>query len=341
MKLNAKEVQLLDRVLDHWEANNFLDEEKVVQLKKSYQSDTGDYKTLSFYAFFAAISCALLAFGALVLDEKWIERMRNYFSFSEFTIALLFAGISVVLILYIRKRKQKYINAVWANESLSVLLGLSICVMVTYIGKGLSASNDGYYWLIFAVGAILGIASYLVNARVLWLAMIVAFTGWFAAYTYETGHPYWLGMNMPLRLFLWSALLLLIFYFVPQRQWWLQFKVASYFLVWIMFLSTAWGLSVFGNVDMDRWFSLRQFFVLPYAVGFTVLLAVLLWWSIKRADSRLRDMILLFFILNIYTRYFEYLWDITNKGIFFAIMALSFWFLGRKLEQWRRGANKA
>ncbi len=59
------------------------------------------------------------------------------------------------------------------------------------------------------------------------------------------------------------------------------------------------------------------------------------------ASTSLRDMVLLFLILNLYTRYFEYLWDVTNKGIFFAIMALSFWLIGKKLEQIRKRLDKA
>jgi len=47
-------------------------------------------------------------------------------------------------------------------------------------------------------------------------------------------------------------------------------------------------------------------------------------------------MALLFLLLNLYTRYFEYFWDVTNKGIFFTILALSFWLIGKKLEQYRR-----
>jgi len=48
---------------------------------------------------------------------------------------------------------------------------------------------------------------------------------------------------------------------------------------------------------------------------------------------------LVFFLVNIYTRYFEYFWDRTNKGIFFAILALSFWFVGKKAEQLRNRGN--
>lgn len=336
MKLNNKEASLLNRVIEQWREQDLVDNETAGKLKKSYQTDPGDYKTLSFYAFFAAISCALLAFGALVLDEKWIERMRSYFSFSEFTIGMLFAGLGIFLVWYIKKRKGRYVNAVWANESLTILLGLSICISVAYFGKALSKDSEGYYWLILAAGAGLGVAAYLIRSNLLWLCMILALTGWWTSFSYEQGQAYFWGMNLPLRLLAWTVLLWILLAICKQRKLPEQFIIPSNFLIWIMLLSAAWGVSVFGNYDMEKWFSLRQFTVLPWAIAYTVFLAGLLWYAIKKKDNTLRDIVLLFLILNIYTRYFEYFWDVTNKGIFFAVLALSFWLIGRKLEQLRK-----
>ncbi|MCH5688495.1 hypothetical protein LWM68_32070 [Niabella sp. W65] len=56
----------------------------------------------------------------------------------------------------------------------------------------------------------------------------------------------------------------------------------------------------------------------------------------KTKDETLRDIVIIFFLLNIYTRYFEYFWDHTNKGLFFALLALSFWLIGKKAEQLRK-----
>ncbi|OJV56349.1 MAG: hypothetical protein BGO31_14780 [Bacteroidetes bacterium 43-16] len=341
MRLNNKEAALLNRVIEAWEDQELLDKAKADQLKASYQSDAGDYKTLTFYAFFAAISCALLAFGALVLDEKWIERMRSYFSFSEFTIAALFAGLSFFLVWYIRKRKKKYLNAIWANESLSILLALSTCIAITYFGKALSQNSEGYYWLILAAGAFFAIEAFFVRSNLLWACMIAAIVGWWASFTFEMSEPFFWGMNMPVRLFVLSLVLLGIHYAICRRAWLQSFVSVNYFAVWVMFFTTAWGVSVFGNFDLDQWFSMRQARVLGWAVAYTIILAGLLYYAIKAKDKSLRDMVLLFLILNLYTRYFEYFWDVTNKGIFFAILALSFWLIGKKLEQIRKRLDKA
>ena len=39
-----------------------------------------------------------------------------------------------------------------------------------------------------------------------------------------------------------------------------------------------------------------------------------------------------FFFINLYTALFQYFWNGLHKAIFFAILAASFWLLGRKAE---------
>ena len=44
-----------------------------------------------------------------------------------------------------------------------------------------------------------------------------------------------------------------------------------------------------------------------------------------------------FFLLNLYTRFVEYLWDNINRAIFFLLLAISFWLVGRWSEKiWKK-----
>jgi uncharacterized membrane protein len=95
-------------------------------------------------------------------------------------------------------------------------------------------------------------------------------------------------------------------------------------------------LSIFGNYDdFSRWSAIKQGTLWYWSVGFTLVLGALTAYAFQSKNDLLRDVCLVFFLANIYTRYFEYFWDRTNKGIFFAVLALSFWLVGRKAEQWR------
>ncbi len=106
---------------------------------------------------------------------------------------------------------------------------------------------------------------------------------------------------------------------------------------WVFFLVAAWSLSVMGNSsNFDVWLDMRQGKLWHWALGFTLLLLGLIFYAFRKKDAFLRDITLVFFLVNIYTRYFEYFWDKTNKGLFFAILAFSFWWIGKAAEKWRK-----
>ena len=55
--------------------------------------------------------------------------------------------------------------------------------------------------------------------------------------------------------------------------------------------------------------------------------------GLKRDDAVARGLGITFFLLGIYTLYFSLLWDVIHAGLFFFILAVSFWLLGRKAER--------
>ena len=64
--------------------------------------------------------------------------------------------------------------------------------------------------------------------------------------------------------------------------------------------------------------------------------AVTFYLGVRYNDDIARDFAVLFLLINLYTRYFEYFWDSMNKGLFFLVLALTFGVLGRWLEKKKR-----
>jgi hypothetical protein len=58
-----------------------------------------------------------------------------------------------------------------------------------------------------------------------------------------------------------------------------------------------------------------------------------LLYGLKSNDTIAREFGITFLIIFLYTKYFEYFWDHTNKTLFFGILAASFWLIGRKAEK--------
>ena len=150
LELDKREAELLGRAIRTWQQEQLIDEEQAGALQKSYTVTNTDWQTITLYIFIAAVSCALMAFGSLVLDEKWIEIIRKKFSLTDSVIALLFAGLTFFLC-YQGWRRNKHHPLFSFNRELFWLLPvLSVGVSVVYLGKSLDylGGNYGAFWLL-------------------------------------------------------------------------------------------------------------------------------------------------------------------------------------------------
>jgi hypothetical protein len=293
--------------------------------------------TIAWYAFISAVSCGLLAFGALVLDEKWIELLRKKWEFSEATVGIGFTIMAGIFVYLARRRKIKYPNSHISNESYTITIALSVAVAIAYWTRSLGLFNDHYAQPLLIAAFVYGFLAAYLPSSLLWTAMLLALTAWWPVQTYEwTGGNFrFAGMNYPLNmtlvgLVIWGASQLL-----NKIKPLAAFEKITYTFGLVLFLFAAWMLSIFGNyADFSRWSAIKQGTLWYWSVGFTLVLSALTAYAFQSKKDLLRDICLVFFLANIYTRYFEYFWDRTNKGIFFAVLALSFWWVGKKAEQW-------
>ncbi|GAB3012529.1 hypothetical protein GCM10027051_14420 [Niabella terrae] len=340
MKINSKKSRLLKEAIEEWQEAQLLDEATADRLKKAVASYHSPFDTVAFYAMIAAISCALLAFGALVLDEKWIERLRRFFSFSEMIIGMIFATLSVLLCWLAKKRARKHPYAHLANESFTILIALTIGIAVAYFARSLGSDIQSYGLAVFIVALLYGTAAFYLKSKLLWICALLALVSAWGTQTYawssDERMTYFLGMNYPLRMAVFALLLIGGTYLLRQQPSFLGFYNISWYSSWVFFLLSGLVVSVSGNLGYDVWTAIRQGKLVLWALAYTGLLAGLLIYTFRTKQDTLRDIVIVFFLLNIYTRYFEYFWDRTNKGIFFALLALSFWLIGRKAEQFRK-----
>lgn len=342
MRINKKESRLLNEAIEIWEKDALIDQPTAEKLKQRIASYRNEFDAVAFYASIAAVSCALLAFGALVLDEKWIERLRKIFAFSEFVIGFIFGAVAVFLVWIAKRRIKKFPYAILANESFTILIALSAGVSVAYFTKSFNADYHYYGLSIFITACIYGVLGFYLNSRLLWTCMILALISSWATQTYawsdDASQSYFLGMNYPLRMALFGAVMVAAAHFLQQWQATQKFYPLSWYSSWLFLLLSGLFLSASGNLSYDVWAAIKQGKLFVWAIAYTLLLIAVLIYAIKQKDETLRDMTIVFFLLNIYTRYFEYFWDRTNKGLFFALLALSFWLIGKKAEQLRKGA---
>jgi hypothetical protein len=332
MDVDKHEWRLLKRAIDEWTRQGKLDEEKANELRKTINLRRTDRQQIAQYFFIVAISCTLLAFGAIFIDDKILEKLKSYFALSNIFIALGCAALGSAWFWYIRRTKHNYGS--FSYEVYMVVGALLLLSGLVYICKdfGFGAERNGF----LAVASImLFTLSRVFHSRILWLWGIGGLVAWFSAFsTWQSKGNLFLGMNYPVRFAIFSLLILGGSYLINKYKKFESVQRLTYFAGLLLFLMSMWMVSIFGNYGhLDEWAKVRQTQVLVYSFIFGVITAYIFYLGVKNRDDNTRDFALLFLLLNLYSRYFEFFWDSTNKGIFFLILAVSFWFIGRWIEK--------
>ena len=338
MEVDNNDWKVINRALDSWQQEGKLTPEQASELRKTVVLKKAGQQ-IAQYFFLIALSCTLLSFGAIFIDEKILEKLKVYFSLSNIVIALLMAGIAVGWFYYIR-RKSKQIRSV-AYEIYVVLGGLASITALVYICKDIGFGQSYTGFLSLAI-VLLGTLSVYFNSRALWIAALGAFMGWYGAISHVYGHDHmFLGMNYPVRFALFGLVVLGIS-FLQRRIKRLEFTQRITFILGMIILFTGlWGVSVFGNYnDLEAWYAVRQTHVIAYGIVFGIASMVALYLGVRYKDDIARDLGIVFLLINFYSRYFEFFWDTLHKGLFFLLLAVSFYFIGRWIEKRRKEARE-
>ena len=209
-------------------------------------------------------------------------------------------------------------------------------------------TGTGHYPVLFLITSVLyALLGLWFPSALVWVFGLVSLGAWMGAETgYVSGDGmYFLGMNYPLRFVIFGAALTALG--VAGQHSSLASSASSSALkdrllsmspqtkvIGLLNLFIAlWIMSIFGNYgDMNQWREVRQYELLHWSILFGAAALAAIWYGLKRDDGVLRGFGLTFLFINLYTRYFEYFWDSIHKAVFFAVLAVSFWYLGSKAE---------
>jgi hypothetical protein len=340
MDVDKNSWQIINQALKDWEEEREITPEQADRLRKSVNLRRSERQQVAQYFFFIALFCTLLAFGAIFLNEKFLEKLKIYFSLSDMVISLMSAALAVIWFWYTGKKRARLNPA--AYEIYMVLGGLASLTAIIYACKELNAAAT-YIAFLSAAFLVLAALSVLMRSQALWIGAILAFIGWFGLFTTENAPDnLFLGMNYPM---MYTALgaLILIFALLQRRISKLRFTFSiTYTIGLLLFFTGLWAVSIFGNYNtLAAWHQVRQIHVLAYSVVFGIAAALSFYLGIRYKDDIARDLGIMFLLVNLYTRYFEYFWDTMNKGIFFLVLAVTFGFLGWWLDRARTSRNKS
>jgi hypothetical protein len=338
MEVNRNEDKILRQAIDAWERSGKLSPEKAEELKQDIIPRYSARQQIAQYFFIIAVSCTILAFTAIFIDDKLLERIRNYFALSNIFIAVLCALLAAAWFIYILKRRKNF--SAGAYEVYAVLGALLSLTSLVYFCKeiGFGAAYTGFLCVVFIVLLSLSVV---LGSRLLWLGGILALMGWYGAFSdLHSSNNLFLGMNYPMRFTAFGLVVtgLALLQSIVKKISFTQ--RITYVAGLIIFFTGMWGVSVFGNYgNLEAWQSVRQVQVLYYSFIFAAAAVLAFYLGIKYRDDLTRDMGIIFILLNLYSRYFEYFWDNMNKGIFFTVLAVSFWYIGRRIDKRRKNIS--
>lgn len=344
MKVDREKSEFLDDMIEQWETDRLITTETGNKLRQSYEAKNFDWLRLAQYAFWVALACGFIALGSLLIDNSILNYLKRVYNTPNIVIAIGSAGLATWLYIIGFRRKKKQAHLKFSNEAIVFSAILFTANAIAYFGKVMDNGSGNFSILILISVFIYGALGYIFNSRLIWVFALISLGAWFGT---ETGYLsrwnyYFLGMNYPLRFVVFGAVLTASSFMMNRFEKTKIFFQATYIAGMIYLFISLWALSVFGNfASLEEWYNVRQLSLFYWALISAGVCVASTLYGLKYHDDIAREFGITFLFINLYTRYFEYFWDSWHKAVFFAVLAASFWLIGRKAEKiWNVGFLK-
>lgn len=336
MKIDQEKSDFLDEVLQQWQDQRLLTEEKVNELQQTYEAKSFDWRRLAQYSFWIAMACGVISLGAFLIDKTILNYLERLYNTPNSLISLFSAVVAGVLYYVGYKRSRSHHMQVFSNDAIIFTAVMLTANAIAYFGKALGTDNGHFSLLILFSVVVYGALAFVFKSRLIWAFVLISFGTWFGT---ETGYlsrwnMYFLGLNYPVRFVFFGLALTAIALLLRKNEKFRLFYATTYIGGMIYLFVSLWLLSIFGNFgSLEEWYDVRQIKLFYWALISAGACIVSILIGLKYRDDIAREFGITFLFLNLYTRYFEYFWDSWHKALFFCVLATSFWFIGRRAEK--------
>ncbi len=336
MKLDSDKAEFLTETINHWQEDGLIGSEKAEELKKSFTVKSFDWQKLAQYAIYISLVCGVFALGSLLLDKQLAKILSALYDTPNYIISALSFVVAAYLLWLGNKRRRKKSGRIFSNDAMLLAGVLLIANGLAYFGKSIDKNSVNYALLFLLAVPIYGALAYHFKSKLIWAFALISLGAWFGTQTSYLSKQnfYFLGMNYPLRFVVFGIVLTvfsLLFKSVKKLQ---EFELTTFFIGLLYTFTSLWLLSIFGNFGrIDDWYKVSQLSLYFWA-GLSISVCILTFYlGFKYKNELAREFGATFLIINLYTRFFEYFWESWHKAIFFTVLALSFWLIGRKAEK--------
>jgi hypothetical protein len=335
MLLSKKRHKLVTKVIDTWKNDGVISEEESRKLNGSIEISKFDWKRLAKYSFWIAGITLAISIFALLLDDAIMELLRQLFRLPTMIKAVFLTIIAAALYFWGFTRKQTKPEKKFSNEFILFVGAIITGAAIVFFGMALDTGSKHFTILILMASVVYLLIGGLFPSAPVWVLGLISLGSWFGT---ETGYvsgwgAYFLGMNYPARFVLFGALIIAASLLLGKSK--LMHLSKSTLIMGLLNLFLAlWIMSIFGNYgDMTSWHeaSITERFIWSLIFGVCAIGSIV--WGLKNDDGITRGFGITFLFINLYTKYFEYFWNVSHKAIFFAVLAVSFWVAGRYSEK--------
>jgi len=335
-KIDQEKSEFLDEMINHWQGENLIEEATAEKLRKSYEAKQFDWRRLAQYSFWIAMACGVISLGALLVDKTLLNYIERLYNTPNSIISLLSAAAATCLFIIGFKRKKAKPELIFSNEALILTAVMLTANAIAYFGKSLATGDNHFSILILIAVIVYGVLAYVFKSRVIWIFTLLSFGAWFGT---ETGYLsrwswYFMGLNYPLRFVLFGLALTALSFLLKNKKKFDYFFATTYISGMVYLFLSLWLLSIFGNYGiLEDWYAVKQISLFYWAIISAGCCLISIYIGLKYRDEIAREFGITFLFINLYTRYFEYFWDSWHKTLFFSVLAISFWLIGRKAEK--------
>jgi hypothetical protein len=335
MLLSRKRFRLVAKVIETWKNENVISLEDSIKLKEAIELSKFDWKRAAKYSFWIAGICLAISLFAILLDDAIIALIKQILKMPDIVKSILLGVISSVFYFWGFHRRKSKPRKTFSNEFLLFVGAIVTGAAILFLGKAIDNGSGHYSILILMASVVYLCVGGFFPSAPMWVLGIISLGSWFGT---ETGYisewgAYFLGMNYPLRFVVFGAIIISISFLI-ERSRISRLMKSTYVLGLLNLFIALWIMSIWGNYgDMDTWHAATTAERLLWSLFFGIAAIGAIIWGLKKDDGIARGFGITFFFINLYTKYFEYFWKVSHKAIFFAVLGLSFWVVGRYSEK--------
>lgn len=341
MRVTKKESRTIKKAITHWHHASLIDDKLADELGRDLEISTFDWGRLAKYCFWIAIICIVIALSAVFANKFLRELLERIFRASDAAKCLALVVLAAAIYWLGVRRRSKHPERVFSNEAIFFFGVLTTAGAIVEFAQAIDIGDSHFSLLILLSSLIYGVLGFFLKSNLIWLFSLLSLGGWMGA---ETGYAsgwgeYYLGMNFPMRFTIFGAVLTAAGLAIENVVQFDRLYRTTLVMGLLYLFISLWLMSIFGNYGkMESWYRAGSLELFQWSVLFAVVACGAIYHGLRYENPITKGFGLTFLFINLYTRYFEYFWNITDKAIFFGLLGISFWAIGRKAETiWNLG----